>query len=328
VGALASKLAQSTQSTSICAMVRYFSAGTSSKTFRPRRSFLYIPGSSEKMLAKAPGTGADTVCLDLEDAVSYNMKEEARKYITKAINSTDYGNMEVIVRINPIATELGRRDLDYFLEQSSLPMHGFCVPKLETVDELTYIHEKLSSCEKERGLPPLSKVVIGLIETPVSMINLKDILASQGRSRLGAVIFGGDDYANAVGATRTDSNEEIAFARNWVLLHAAAAGIQAIDIVHKDFKDTQGLIEECKLAAQRGYTGKQLIHPSQVAPANQYFAPDPKVVQWSKRVVEAAEQNEKEGRGAFAIDGIMIDAPTIKLARRQLARARACGMDV
>lgn len=195
------------------------------------------------MLGKSPSTGADSVCLDLEDGVAVNAKEEARKYITKAINTYDYGKTECLVRTNPISTELGQADLEYFLRQERLP-DGFVFPKLDTPADLEMIDVMLSQEESKRKLNPIP--IVGLIETPTAMLNLREILKLRGASRLAAVIFGGDDYAAAAGATRTANNAELAFPRGYIHMCASAYGVQVIDIVQKNFKDTDALRRECE----------------------------------------------------------------------------------
>lgn len=240
---------------------RSFARSFSTKVFRPRRSFTYVPGSSAKMLAKSPTMGADTVCLDLEDGVADNAKAAARDLIQQALATYNYGNTERVVRINAMSTATGVEDLADLLSRDVLP-DGICIPKLETVEELTQADTMLSDVEKARGVEPLA--VIAIIESATALMNLKDITNCKASHRLKAVIFGGDDYAHTVGATRTASNHELSFARNWVLLHAASRDIQCIDIVMKNFKDEASLRRECQEAAEMGYTGKQIIHPAQV----------------------------------------------------------------
>ena len=277
------------------------------------------------MLGKAPGAGADTVVLDLEDAVAANKKVEARGLVAKAVSTLSFGKSECLVRINQISNDLGREDLRFFLRQEKLP-DGFVIPKLDTVEDLVAADVLLRVAEISRGIAsPLP--VIGLIESPTAVLNLRAILASTaGRTRLAAVIFGGDDYANSAGAVRTDSSAELAVPRGLIQMTAAAYGVQAIDIVQKNFKDEAALRRECAEAAHLGYTGKQLIHPAQVAAANELFAPDAARVTWARRVVEADAAQQAAGLGAFSLDGMMIDAPTVKLAARILARAKACGL--
>ncbi len=237
------------------------SFSTVSKPFRPRRSFTYVPGSSAKMLAKSPNLGADTVCLDLEDGVADNAKNTARDLIQEALTKYNYGNTERVIRINAMSTETGVEDLQDLLSRPILP-DGVCIPKLDTVEELTKADELMTIEEQKRGIAPLD--VIAIIESPIALLNLRDIMNSKASHRLKAVIFGGDDYAHGVGATRTPSNHELSFGRNWVLLHAASRDIQCIDIVMKNFKDESSLRRECQEAAEMGYTGKQIIHPAQV----------------------------------------------------------------
>lgn len=315
-------------------IVRLFSSSAASAAaapFRPRRSFLYIPGSSAKMLAKPVASyGADTVCLDLEDGVAANQKSEARALISQHLQSQSApASVERMVRINPMSTRQGVEDLEFVLAQPVLP-DGICIPKLDTPAELTEAAEMIAAAEARvsaatgKFVPRLP--IIGLIESPLSLMNLRDITTTRGSDRLAGVIFGGDDYGSAVGATRTASNHELAFARGWTLTVAKAAGIQAIDIVHKTFKDQDGLRAECQEAAEMGYTGKQLIHPLQVATTNELFAPSPALLRWAKKVVDAAAHHQSLGTGAFALDGVMIDMPTVKLAAGLYARGIACGV--
>lgn len=229
-----------------------------------------------------------------------------------------------------MSTTLGVADLQFMLSQKILP-DGFCIPKLDSVDELTLavgLIEQEEAVRRERGeiVPRLS--LIGIIESTTAVIDLKDIMRCKAASRLDAVIFGGDDYGHSVGATRTTSNHEINFTRNWVLMNAAAHNIQAIDIVHKTFKDTDALRVECKEAAEMGYTGKQLIHPIQVAYANELFAPNKSIMTWAKRVVDADAEHQEKGTGAFTLDGVMIDMPTVKLAQKIWNRGVACGVEL
>ncbi len=153
-------------------------------------------------------------------------------------------------------------------------------------------------------------------------MNLKEIAS---HPRLDALIFGGEDFAASVGATRTQDAVELLYARQAVVTTAAAFGLQAIDIVTIDFKDIEALRKESEFGAQLGFTGKQIIHPAQVEPVQAAFTPNNEAIAHAKRIVETFEARQKEGKGAYALDGKMIDMPFLKNAQKVLDRAKAAG---
>jgi len=163
------------------------------------------------------------------------------------------------------------------------------------------------------------------IETALGLVNIREVLSAD--PRLQAVIFGAEDLAASMGAKRTLAGWEVFYARGVVVAHAAAFDLQAIDMVYVDFHDQAGLEAEARQGAQMGYEGKQIIHPNQVAPVQQAFTPDETEIAHARRVMEAFEQHDQAGRGAFALDGKMVDAPIVKAAARILARAAAAGID-
>ena len=143
--------------------------------------------------------------------------------------------------------------------------------------------------------------------------------------RLDALIFGGEDFAAALGATRTSEAVELLYARQSVLTVAAAFSLQAIDMVAIDFKDLEALRREAGFGASLGFTGKQIIHPAQVEPVQTAFTPGDEAIAHARRVVEGFEASKKQGKGSFALDGRMIDMPLVKNAQKVLERARAAG---
>jgi citrate lyase beta subunit len=155
-------------------------------------------------------------------------------------------------------------------------------------------------------------------------MNLREI--AQASPRLTALMFGAEDYAASVGATRTERGEEVLYARSAVVAAAAAYGLDAIDLVRFDLADPAGLEAECRFGRQLGYAGKMAIHPGQLDVINRAFAPSPDEIARAAQIVAAAEQHQAAGLGAFALDGRMIDAPVIKAAENVLARARAAGL--
>ena len=160
------------------------------------------------------------------------------------------------------------------------------------------------------------------VETAKGILNLKEIAS---HPRLDALIFGGEDFAASIGATRTKDAIELLYARQAVVTTAAAFGLQAIDIVAIDFKDLEALRKEFEFGAQLGFTGKQIIHPAQVEPVQAAFTPNDEAIAHAKRIVETFEASQKEGKGAYALDGKMIDMPLLKNAEKVLDRAKAAG---
>lgn len=281
----------------------------------PRRALLYVPGDDRHKIEKATALGCDSVCLDMEDGVALSRKAEARATIAESLQELDFGETERLARISAVGTGREREDLDAVLP---LRPDGIVIPKLEEVKQIEWASDLLETAELEYGWPLHSIRLLVDVETPKGILNLKEIA---GHPRLDGLIFGGEDFAAAIGATRTPEAIELLYARQAVLTAAAAYGLQAIDIVAIDFKDLDALRAEAEFGARLGFTGKQIIHPAQVEPVQTAFTPGAEAVAQAERIVEGFEASLKEGRGAFALDGRMIDMPLVKNARRVLERA-------
>ena len=284
-----------------------------------RRALLYMPGDDRHKIEKALSLSVDCVCMDMEDGVAPNRKAEARRSIAAALRELDFGRSEKLARINAVGSGLETEDL-----QAVLPFRpdGVVLPKIESLEQIQWASEKVEAAELAHGWPVHSIRLLAGVETPKAILNLKEI-ASQ--PRLDALIFGGEDYAASVGATRTPEALELLYARSAVLAACAAYGLQAIDMVSIDFKDLEALRGEARSGAQLGYTGKQIIHPNQVAPVQEAFTPDEAAIESARRLVEVFQAHLAQGRGAFALDGRMIDMPLVKAAEGVLARAAAAG---
>jgi citrate lyase beta subunit len=232
----------------------------------------------------------------------------------------DFSRAERLVRINPVGSGLENEDIRAALEGHP---DGIVVPKVETPKQVRWASQSIASAEQKNGWTPGEISLIIIVETARAMINLVQIAGAD--SRLQALIFGSEDLAGDIGAVRTREGWEVFYARSAVVTHAAAFGLQAIDQVYLDFKDTEGLVRECQFGVQLGYSGKQIIHPNQVVPVQTSFTPDDEAITNAQSLMEAFEAHQKSGRGAFALDGKMVDAPIIKAAQRVLERARAAG---
>ncbi len=285
----------------------------------PRRALLYMPGDDRHKIEKALTLGVDCICMDMEDGVALNRKGEARRGIVEALCDLDFGYSEKLARINPVSSGLETDDL-----QEVLPFRpdGVVIPKVETLEQIQWASEKIEAAELERGWTLGSIRLLAGVETPKAILNLKEIAS---HPRLEALIFGGEDYAASIGARRTPGALELLYARSAVVAACTAYGLQAIDMVSINFKDLEALHREASFGAQLGYTGKQVIHPAQVAPVQEIFTPDEAAIRSARRLVETFEAHQARGSGAFALDGRMIDMPLVKAARGVLERARAAG---
>jgi citrate lyase beta subunit len=285
----------------------------------PRRALLYTPGDDRKKITKALTLGVDCICMDMEDGVALNRKPEARATIAKALQELDFGASEKLARINAVGSGLEQEDI-----QAVLPFRpdGIVIPKVETLDQVRWGSEMIAIAERTYGWPASSVRMLAGVETAFGILNLKEIASLP---RLDGIIFGGEDFAADIGATRTEGAIELLYARQAVVTACAAYGLQAIDIVTIDFKDVERVRREAVFGAGLGFSGKQVIHPNQVMPAQEAFTPDEESIAQAKRLVEAFQSHQKEGKGAFALDGQMIDMPLLKNAEKVLERARAAG---
>ena len=301
-----------------------------------RRSLLFSPGDRPELMRKAPATGADVICFDLEDAVAPDRKEEARESVREVLTDPGFDpDAEVCVRLT---TDAPATDLDALVSSapdaadggdaadaadtadrpgSTLRLDAVMLPKVESP---TRVDEVASLCA-DRGLDP---AVFALIETADGVLSARSIA---GAPPTDAVVFGAEDLAADVGATRTASGTEVLYAREHVVLAASAADVDAIDTVFTDFSDTEGLREDTEFALTLGYDGKLAIHPAQVDPINEAFMPDDDEVEWAEAVLDARDGARREGRAVFQVDGEMIDAPLIAQAERIVERSAAADGD-
>jgi citrate lyase beta subunit len=284
-----------------------------------RRALLYAPGDDRHKLEKALTCAADCACFDLEDGVAQNRKVQARTAVALVLAELKHPTTERLVRINPVGSGLEVDDLT-----AILPAHpdGILLPKVESLDQVQWLSSRVEAAELEHGWALGSLRILVDVETARGMLNLKEIAS---HPRLDALIFGGEDYAASIGATRTTDAWELFTARSLVVMHAKAFGLGAIDMVTIDYRDTHRCYNEAVFGAQLGYTGKQVIHPAQVSPVQEAFTPGGEAIAQAKALVEAYETHQKEGRGAFGMEGRMIDLPLVKAARQVLESARSAG---
>jgi citrate lyase beta subunit len=283
---------------------------------RARRALMYVPGDDQRKIEKAAGLGVDSLILDIEDGVALNRKDEAAVNIPAVLGSMDFGRSERLVRINPCRENRGEQDLEAILP--ALP-DGIVIPKVETPEDLDLVCRRASAVEKQLNVPEGSIKLLALIETPPAFMNLKEICASC--DRLEGLIFGAEDLAAGLGATRTAEGIEFLYARESLVMAAAAYGLQAVDLVTVEFRDLAVLERESRFGAQLGFTGKQIIHPAQVETVQAAFTPSLKEVEQAKALMEAFHFHQERGKGAFEFEGKMVDMPVIRRAQNILNRA-------
>ena len=284
---------------------------TVQNTFRPRRSCLYMPGANQRALEKARGLAADMLILDLEDAVAPDLKAEARSNVAAALESAEYGDREVVVRTNGLATEWGYDDLAM---AAATGPDGILVPKVETADDIRAIDAELT-----RVGAPSDLGLWAMIEMPRALLALESIAASSETTRLTGFVMGTNDLAKEFNAIPTPDRQAFQLALGMTLAAARAFGLAAIDGVFNDIKDEAGLAAECEQGRVLGFDGKTLIHPAQLDIANRVFSPDPDEVAHARAVIAAFALPENQGKGVIKVDGKMTELLHLEQARGLVA---------
>lgn len=277
---------------------------------------LFIPGNNPGMLQNAGVLGADSVILDLEDAVSLQEKDSARILVSKAIGHVNFGNSEVVVRINPLSSPYGLSDIKAI---AVVKPDALLVPKADT-NQILMASNLLDELEAANGIAKGQIKLIPLIESAYGLETISDVLRASTRNV--AVLFGGEDFTADMGVRRTKSGEEILYGRNRVAAACKAYGADAIDTPYTDVEDHQGLKEDTLKARNLGFTGKAAINPRQVDVIHSAYAPETHEINYAIRVMEAMETAEHEGKGVFSLDGKMVDAPIISRASQTLELAK------
>ncbi|WHH61734.1 aldolase/citrate lyase family protein [Petroclostridium sp. X23] len=285
-----------------------------------RRTMLFIPGNNPGMLLNGDVFGADSIILDLEDAVSPNEKDAARILVRNALRSLEYEGVEVIVRINSLSTPFWKRDLEVIIPEQPdviLPTKIQCREDIEIID--SYI----TNIEKEKGLP-LNKVkLMPLLETALGIENAFEI--AKASPRIDALYLGAEDLTADLKAKRTKEGKEIFYSRSRILVAAKAAGLPAVDTPFTDVDDEEGLIKDAVFAREMGFNGKAVISPRHIDHVNRIFTPSQQEIEYAQDVMEVIETAKKQGKGAISLNGKMIDAPIVERARQILEMAESLG---
>lgn len=284
-----------------------------------RRNLLFIPGNNPAMLQNGGVFEADSVILDLEDAVAPSEKDAARLLVAQALTSVDYGKSEIIVRINGLDS-FGGEDIEAIIPCNP---HAILLPKVQSAADIHAAAEKIAAAEK-KGSGKVKVKIIALIETPQGLAASYDVASAH--ERVAALAFGAEDYTAGIGAERTREGLEISTARMLIVNAAAAAGIQAVDTPYTDANDEEGLFQDASFAKRLGFRGKLAINPRQIEIINKVFNPTRDDIDWAVRVIYAIRRAEAEGSGVASINGKMVDAPIVNRAERIVNLARKLGL--
>ena len=284
-----------------------------SKSVRPRRSVLYMPGANTRALEKARTLPADALIFDLEDAVAPDAKEAARANVVAAAQSGAYGKREIAIRCNGLGTAWGAADIAAIARSGA---DAVLVPKVESAAEVASVVGLLDAA----GAPE-SMAVWAMMETPKGILRAEEVAGSH--PRLTLFVMGTNDLVKDMRARHTPMRLPMITALGLGMLAARAHGLTILDGVYNDIQDAEGFRAVCQQGLEMGFDGKTLIHPSQVEPCNEVFAPSAAELEMAGKIVSAFKAAQAEGKGVVTVDGRMIENLHVEQAERALALATA-----
>ena len=295
------------------------------------RSMLFVPASRWPMIQKAAASAADAVCIDLEDSVSVEEKPASRAIAIRAFTELDFGGRLRMLRINGLDTPFAYRDVIEVVEAAGDRVDLIMLPKAGSSEDVAFLDKLLTQIEMHRGFSrPIG--IEAQIETAAGFVWLREIARSS--ARLEALIFGPGDYSASMHMPSSsigefDAHDDLYPGHRWhavmhgIVAAARAHGLRCMDGPYAGYKDAAGFERSCRIARALGFDGKQCIHPSQLATANAVFGPTTEEVAQAEQVVQAYEQAAAAGRGAASLNGKMIDAANLRMARVVLENWRA-----
>lgn len=287
---------------------------------RPLRSWMFVPGNSQKFLDKAlaGGVGVDAVFLDLEDGVPFPLKAEARELVAAAAESAPEGPLR-LVRVNAVDTHEFELDMRTVL---TAHIDGICVPKVERPEDVTHVAGILSGAERRLGVADGSFRIVAAIESAAALLAAPAVASAH--ARLLGLMFGAEDYALdlGLGAQREGEARDLLYARSAIVIAAAAARVLSIDGVFPNLDDPDGLERDVVQSRRLGFDAKSTFNPRQVTLINQIFSPTPDELEYARKVVDAFEAAQARGEGSVAVGGQLVDLPIVLRAQRLLELER------
>lgn len=286
-----------------------------------RRTLLFLPGNNERFLTKALETAADGVILDLEDAVTPQEKPSAREVVGEALGTVDFRGKERVVRVNGITTEWGEEDLRAMVEAGA---EVIMPPKADSAEIIQRVDRVIAEAERAHGVPEGRTRLLPLIETAEGFINVES--TAKASPRIVALAFGGGDYLHSTKGSSTKDEWTYIYPRTKMLLAARAAGVMALGPAFLYVHPLEDVVASARRDRVMGFDGKTAIHPSHIDPVNEVFTPTQEEIAYARRVIEAYEAAERDGRGAIKLEGKLIEHLHATEARWLLEAAKAAGV--
>lgn len=291
-----------------------------------RRSMLFVPGNNPGIIRDVHIYKPDSVMFDLEDAIAITEKDSARFLVHNMLKKlSDYYkelNIETVVRINGLATEFWKDDIEAVVTGG---VEVVRIPMTESVEDVMAVDAEIERVEKECGREVGSTKIMVAIETALGVMNSFNIAKSPTKRLIGMAISG-EDFVTSMKTTRTPEGDELYVARGMVAMAARACGLEVLDTVYSDINNDEGFLKEANLIKRMGFGGKSLIHPRQVELIHDVFTPSEKEISKAQKIVDATREALEQNLGVFTVDGKMVDKPIIERAQRVLELAKAAGV--
>ena len=292
---------------------------------RLRRTMMFVPGNNPGMMADAHIYGPDSIMLDLEDSVTMAEKDAARLLVYNALKTIDYGDTEMVVRINPLNTPYGKKDVEAVVKAG---VDVIRMPKTETADEVREVEAEILKWETELGCVGRTKIMAA-IESALGIVNAYPIATAS--KRMMGIALGAEDYCANLKTQRTQGDNpnfgiELLLARQTIVVAARAAGIDALDTVYSNLNDMDTFRREVELIKALGFDGKSIINPRQIEIINEVFAPKEKDIEKALKIWAAIKEAEAKGSGVIAVNGKMVDKPVVIRAQHTIDLAIASGV--
>ena len=287
---------------------------------RLRRTMMFVPGNNPGMMQDAFIYGPDSIMLDLEDSVTMAEKDTARLLVYNALKTIGYGNTEMVVRVNPLSTPYGKKDIEAVVKAG---VDVVRMPKTETADEVREMEAEIEKVEQELGCVGRTKIMAA-IESALGVVNAYAIATAS--KRMMGIALGAEDYCANLKTQRTPEGIELLLARQTIVVAARAAGIDALDTVYSNLNDMETFRKEVEQIHKMGFDGKSIINPRQIDIVNEVFTPSQKAIDKAMAVVGAIKEAEKRGSGVIALNGKMVDRPVVLRAQRTIDLAVAAGV--
>ncbi len=285
---------------------------------RLRRTMMFVPGNNPAMLKDAGIYGSDSIMFDLEDAVSLSEKDAARILVFNALTTQDYGDAELVVRVNGLDTPFFKNDV-YAMVKAGVDV--IRLPKTESAEMMRQLESVIEEAEKKFSIEVGTTHMMAAIESAKGVLNAPEIAAAS--DRMIGIALSAEDYTTDMKTHRYPDGAELEFARNMVLHAARAAGIAAFDTVFTNMNDTEGFIRETQYIHQLGFDGKSLVNPRQISLVNQVYAPSESEIEKAEDVINAIEEAKAKGSGVISLNGQMVDRPVVLRAQRVMKLAKA-----